>query len=231
MRIQKLLAERGVASRRTAEKMVEAGRVTVNNKPATIGQAVTQDDEIHVDGKQLDAPQQLVYLMLHKPRGVITTLSDDRERKTIADLIEDVAERVVPAGRLDYDSEGMLLLSNDGDFVHRITHPSYKVSKIYRVRVKGDISKGSTRLQKPFTLDGKKLLADDVDVIECEDDKGTILITIHTGVNRQIRRMCEMAGLRVQRLRRVAVGNVSLGDLKPGAWRHLTPQEIDTLQG
>ncbi|MCL2547232.1 MAG: rRNA pseudouridine synthase [Oscillospiraceae bacterium] len=232
MRIQKLLAERGIASRRAAEQMVINGRVTVNGETAAVGQAVdARADIIAVDGKPIPTRPDLVYIMLHKPRGVMTTLSDDRGRECVKDYIEDITERVVPVGRLDYDSEGLLLMTNDGDLVHNLTHPSHEVHKAYRVRVKGDITGGLKRLNRSIKLDGKPIPPpDDLELVEHFEDKGTILITIHTGVNRQIRRMCEMAGLRVQRLRRVRMGPLQLGDLKPGKYRHLTPGEVEWLK-
>ena len=236
MRIQKLIAERGVASRRAAEQMVADGRVTVNGEPAGIGQAVdAENDIIAIDGKSIPQAPELIYIMLHKPRNVMTTLHDDRERPTIKDYIDDVKERIVPVGRLDYDSEGLLLMTNDGDMVHGLTHPSHEIHKTYRVRVKGDVTNGVKRLNRPIKLDGKQLPPpDDLEVVEhydaSEGNYGTILITIHTGANRQIRRMCEMAGLRVQRLRRIRVGPLTLGDLKPGKWRALTNDEVAELK-
>ncbi len=231
VRVQKILSERGVASRRAAEAMIEAGRVTVNGQPAQLGQLADPElDKIRADGKAIPAAPQHVYLMLHKPRGVMTTLSDDRGRKTVKELIDDVPERVVPVGRLDYDSEGLLLMTNDGELVQALTHPSHEVAKVYRVRVRGDVTAGVNRLNKPITLDGKRLPVPEVHVTEHEDDRGTLEISIHTGVNRQIRRMCEIAGLRVSRLRRLSVGAVHLGDLKPGAWRFLTSEELNKLK-
>lgn len=230
VRIQKIIADRGVASRRAAEKLLADGRVTVNGIVAAIGQtADPSEDKIKIDGKPIPEPPKHVYLMLHKPRGVMTTLHDDRGRKTVKELIEEVDERVVPVGRLDYDSEGLLLMTNDGALVQALTHPSHEVGKVYRVRVKGNITAGVNRLNRPITLDGKRLPIPQIDVTEHEDDHGTIMMTVHTGLNRQIRRMCEIAGLRVQRLRRVAVGPISLGELKPGTWRYLTSEETNKL--
>jgi len=230
-RIQKILSERGIASRRAAEKMIASGRVTVNGVTAQTGQAVDgARDVIRIDGKKIPAAPKPVYLMLHKPRGVMTTMSDDKGRATVMDFIDGIDERVVPVGRLDYDSEGLLIMTNDGELVHALTHPSREVDKVYRVRVKGDVTAGVNKLNRPVVLDGKRLPAPEIEVTEHLDDRGTLMMTIHTGVNRQVRRMCELAGLRVQRLRRVAVGPLALGDLKPGAWRYLSSEEFNELR-
>ena len=231
MRIQKILSERGVASRRAAEKMIEEGRVTVNGKRALLGQSADAgQDKITVDGRPLPPAPKPVYIILHKPRGVVTTLSDDKGRATVKELVADVPARLVPVGRLDYDSEGLLIMTNDGELVHSVTHPSKKVDKRYLVRVRGQVIDGVNRMNRPLVLDGKKLPKSEVRIVEEGDDRGLLEVVIHTGVNRQVRRMCEMAGLRVSRLKRVAVGQVLLGDLKPGKWRSLTSVELNYLK-
>ncbi len=226
-RLQKILSARGIASRRAAEKMIEEGRVTVNGLVAVLGQTADTDlDEILLDGRPLPSAQGFVYLLLHKPRGFVTTLSDEKGRKTAAQLVEDCGVRVYPVGRLDMDSEGLLLFTNDGDFANLLMHPSHEVDKTYLTWVENCTEDGLKRLQAPMELDGYHIRVPGVRLIR----PGLLEITIHEGRNRQVRRMCELAGMRVTRLKRVREGQLSLGDLPLGKWRYLTPAEVDALK-
>lgn len=227
-RLQKILSARGLASRRAAEKMIEEGRVTVNGTVAILGQSADPDlDRIEVDGKPLPAIREAVYLMLHKPRGYVTTLSDEKGRKTAAELVADCGRRVYPVGRLDMDSEGLLLFTDDGDFANMLMHPSHQVDKTYLTWVEAYSEEALQRLKRPIELDGYRIRAPKVRVVK----PGLLEITIHEGRNRQVRRMCEAAGMQVTRLKRVREGALSLGDLPLGAWRYLTPDEVSKLKG
>lgn len=232
-RLQKIIASRGLCSRRQAEALITASRVTVNGVPAQLGQTADPNrDDIRVDGKPLPARGKKVYLMLHKPRGYVTTLSDERGRKNAAQLVADCGVRVYPVGRLDMDSEGLLLFTNDGEFADLLMHPRHEVNKTYRVSVKGFSSGALERLAQPMTLDGYQLRVPDVKLIRKSgtDDKAELEITIHEGRNRQVRRMCAMAGMEVTRLIRVQEGDLRLGDLPRGRWRYLTDAEIEGLR-
>ncbi len=229
-RLQKLLSARGVASRRKAEEMITAGRVSVNGQVAVLGETADPDaDEILVDGKPLPKPQSHVYIMLHKPRGFVTTLSDEKGRRTVAELVSDCGARVYPVGRLDMDSEGLLLLTSDGDFANRMMHPKHQVDKTYHVYVQRYSPEKLEKLKKPVTLDGYTVQAPQVKLLGANGDSAKLSVTIHEGRNRQVRRMCDMAELPVTRLIRVSEGPLRLGDLPKGKWRHLTPEEINTL--
>ena len=225
-RLQKILSARGVASRRAAEKMIEEGRVTVNGTVAQLGQTADPDvDEIMLDGNPLPTGNEYVYILLHKPRGYVTTLSDEKGRKTAAELVADCGVRVYPVGRLDMDSEGLLLFTNDGEFANRLMHPKHEVEKTYLTWVEA-FSEGSlARLKKPIELDGYRIRAPKVRLIK----PGLLEITIHEGRNRQVRRMCEAAGMHVTRLKRIREGKLSLGDLPLGKWRYLTEEEVKSL--
>lgn len=231
-RIQKIIAESGLCSRRKAEELISSGRVTVNGRPCGLGDKASPADIIAVDGKPLAPEGVKRYIMLNKPRGYVTTLSDEKGRKTVAELISDVRERVVPVGRLDRDSEGLLLFSNDGDFVNTITHPSRHVSKTYRVTINGKVTEEQImKLSSGVELDDGKVTAPcTVEVLVEEPERTVLLFVIHQGLNRQIRRMCAALGLSVGRLRRIAVGGVKLGMLKVGEWRELTPKELSILR-
>lgn len=230
-RLQKILSAAGLCSRRTAETWLTAGRVTVNGVPAALGdKADPEKDAIAVDGKPLPKAEDFRYLMLHKPRGYVTTLSDERGRKTVADLVADVGVRVYPVGRLDRDSEGLLLLTNDGALAQRLTHPSHGVSKTYQVTVQGDVDGAAERLAAMRDLEGAPIAPARVRTLRREGDRALLEITIHQGKNRQIRRMCRQVGLNVLRLQRVREHTLSLGHLKPGKWRYLTEAEIRTLK-
>lgn len=234
IRLQKLIADSGLCSRRKAEELIGQGRVTVNGHQCSIGdKADPARDKVAVDGKPLSAPaKEKRYIMLNKPRGYITSMSDERGRRTAVELLEGVEERVVPVGRLDRDSEGLLLFTNDGELVNEITHPSRHVSKTYRVTIDGRVSEEQImQLSSGVTLDdGKKTLPCTVEVLVEEPERTVLRIVIKQGLNRQIRRMCAAVGLNVGRLRRVSIGGLRLGMLKPGEWRDLTKDELRILR-
>ena len=226
-RLQKILSARGVASRRTAEQMILDGRVIVNGSVAVLGQTADPDgDEILVDGKPIPAGVKPVYIMLHKPRGFVTTLSDEQGRRTAAELVADCGVRVYPVGRLDLSSEGLLLFTNDGAFADQMMHPKHQVDKTYLAWVSDFSEEALQRLRQPIELDGYRIRAPKLRLVK----PGLIEITIHEGRNRQVRRMCEAAGMHVTRLRRIREGSLSLGDLAPGKWRYLTEAEISALK-
>lgn len=225
-RLQKILSARGVASRRAAEQMIRDGRVTVNGTIAALGQAVDVDtDEILIDGAPIPTGDQPVYIMLHKPRGFVTTLSDEQGRRTAADLIADCGVRVYPVGRLDLSSEGLLLFTNDGAFANRMMHPKHQVDKTYLAWVTDCSDEALQRLRQPIVLDGYRIRAPKLRQIK----PGVLEITIHEGRNRQVRRMCDAAGMHVTRLRRIREGSLSLGELPVGKWRYLTAEEVASL--
>ncbi|MBR7143292.1 MAG: rRNA pseudouridine synthase [Clostridia bacterium] len=231
MRIQKYMAMCGVASRRAAEAMIADGRVRINGRVAQIGCSVDyRRDVVELDGKRIRLEEEKVYLMLNKPRGYVATMSDEQGRKCVAELVADVGARVYPVGRLDLNSEGLLLMTNDGDFAYKLTHPRHGVSKVYHVSVRGDVS--AEQLQKlngPMTIDDYVTVPAQVSVLDHHQDKTALRVVLHEGRNRQIRKMCEQVGLYVCRLRRIAVGDVSLGTLKLGKWRLLTFKEVQAL--
>ncbi len=225
-RLQKILSARGVASRRAAEGYLSAGRVTVNGRTARVGdKADPERDEIRVDGRLLAEPARRTYVMLNKPRGYVTTLSDERGRKTVAELVTGCGARVWPVGRLDLDSEGLLILTDDGALTQRLLHPSHEVEKEYRVWVAGDVPAALPVLRGPMALDGVPLHPAEVR----EAGPGVLSVVIHEGRNRQVRRMCAAAGLEVRRLKRVREGALRLGSLPPGKWRFLTDAELRGL--
>lgn len=231
-RIQKLLAAAGLCSRRTAEEWIAAGRVTVNGRTASIGDKADPDaDDIAVDGRPLRTPPDHVYLMLHKPRGYVTTLSDERGRRTAAELVKDCGVRVYPVGRLDKDSEGLLLFSNDGALTQSLLHPSHGVEKTYIVAVAGAQEDSASRLAALDKLDGQPIAPARVAQLWRRDGAAEYRVVIHQGKKRQIRRMCAAVGLEVTRLCRIAEGGVELGSLPPGKWRHLTAEELESLKG
>lgn len=230
-RLQKILSARGVASRRAAEKMIGAGRVSVNGVTAGLGtSADPEKDEILLDGKPIPMQQDFVYIMLHKPRGYVTTMSDEKGRPTVRQLVEDCGCRVYPVGRLDYDSEGLLIMTNDGDFANRMMHPKHEVSKTYAVWVKGYHAAATALLARPITLDGYPIRKPEVKLARAEGDQAKFFVTIHEGRNRQVRRMCQAAGMTVTRLSRVSEGILQLGQLPKGKWRHLTKEELAGLK-
>ena len=229
-RLQKILAARGLCSRRKAEELITAGRIKVNGAVAALGQSADPDtDRIELDGSLIPSESDYVYIMLHKPRGFVTTLSDEKGRPNVTQLV-DCGKRVYPIGRLDMDSEGLLLLTNDGEFANHLMHPKAEVDKTYEVWVTHFTPGGEKHLEKPITIDGYTIKPPKVELLSVQDDKARFYITIHEGRNRQIRRMCQAAGMHVTRLRRIAEGSVRLGDLKKGSWRYLTLDEIDHLK-
>ena len=230
-RLQKLMSAAGVCSRRAAEEYLAAGRVTVNGVAASVGgKADLSRDRVEVDGVPLSAPAAHTYIMLYKPRGYVTTLSDEKGRKVVTDLLEGLSARVWPVGRLDMDSEGLLLLTDDGELTNRLTHPSHGVEKEYIVWVRGEVEPASETLLAMDELEGEAIRRPAVSVIRAENGGGCLSITIHEGRNRQVRRMCAAAGLSVTRLKRVREGRLALGRLKPGQWRRLTEKEIRLLR-
>ena len=230
-RLQKLISAAGVCSRRAAETYITAGRVTVNGRTAELGQrADPERDEILVDGKPLSPKAKHVYLLLNKPRGYVTTLSDEQGRKTVAELVADCGVRVYPIGRLDLDSEGLLLMTNDGDLMQHLLHPSGEVNKTYHVSVYGPVAGAAKRLAAITDLEGERIRPAEVEILRRTGETAELAITIHEGKNRQIRRMCAACGLTVKRLRRVKEHSLVLGDLPVGTWRYLTAEEVAALK-
>lgn len=235
MRIHKALSDNSIASRRAAEKMIAEGRVTVNGHPAFLGQDIDPaTDVIHIDKERvfLSKRVQKIYLALYKPRGYVTTLADEMDRRCVADLVKEVPARVYPVGRLDKDSEGILIMTNDGEFANWIMHPSHHIPKTYRVTVRSGASEEQLiALSTGVTLDDGHVTAPAQVSVESTESTRTVLrITIHEGRNRQIRRMCDAVGLVVARLKRVSVGPVKLGMLKPGEHRELTAVELKAIR-
>lgn len=232
-RIQKIIASRGVTSRRKAEDLLLEGRVTCNGVVCKLGDSADpMSDEILLDGKPLPSQQAHTYIMLNKPRGYVTTLSDEKGRKNAAQLVQGCGVRVYPVGRLDMDSEGLLLFTNDGMLAQKLMHPSHEVNKTYLVSVKGWSVAAMERLRVPMHLDGYRLRIPEVVMLGADPhDPGLtrLEITIHEGRNRQVRRMCAIAGMQVKRLIRVAEGGLQLSDLPTGKWRYLTEGEISLL--
>ena len=226
-RLQKILSGAGVCSRRKAEEYLTAGRIKVNGITASLGdKADPERDVVEVDGTAVTSPAAHTYIMLYKPRGVVTTMSDEKGRPTVAELVHDCPARGWPVGRLDMDSEGLLLLTDDGELTHRLTHPSHRVEKEYLVKVRGDAAQALPLLRAPMVIDGEDMEADRVELT----GKNTLTMVIHQGKNRQIRRMCAAAGLEVLRLKRVREGGLRLHDLQAGCWKLLTNEEIFLLK-
>lgn len=233
IRLQKYLADAGVASRRKCEEYIRAGRVQVNGVAVTeMGTKVSDSDEICFDGRPVRPARRAVYIMLNKPTGVVTTMSDPEGRPTVAALVGELNQRVFPVGRLDYDTEGLLLLTNDGELANRLTHPRYSIDKQYYARIAGHISEdGVRRLTRGVVLDdGYKTAESKVRVTERLKDTSLVEVTVHEGHNRLVRRMFEAIGLKVTSLRRERIGSLSLSGLAVGRWRHLTPGEVKYLK-
>ena len=229
-RIQKIISSCGVASRRQAETMITEGRVTCNGEVCVLGQTADLNiDTILVDGKPLPKAGERVYILLNKPRGYVTTLSDEKGRKNAAQLVN-CGCRVYPIGRLDMDSEGLLLFTNDGEFANTLMHPRHEVNKTYRVIVSGCTEDALDKLKRPVVLDGYQIRKPDVVFEKGDADSASVLVTIHEGRNRQVRRMCNMAGMKVERLIRIREGAVELGTLKKGQWRYLQEEEVKKLR-
>ena len=230
-RLQKLIAAAGLCSRRSAEEWIAQGRVSVNGRQAHLGDCADLSlDSVLVDGVPLGRNDRKRYLMLNKPRGYVCTLSDEKGRPTVAELVRDCGVRVFPVGRLDLDSEGLLLLTNDGEWMQRILHPKYEVNKTYHVTVAGEVGDAAKKLSRLTQIDGEAIRPAQVEIRYRGRETAELAFTIHEGKNRQIRRMCAAVGLCVKRLRRVAEHDLLLGDLPIGAWRDLTERELSLFQ-
>ncbi len=231
IRLQKVLSERGIASRRKAEELIKNGEVAVNGRVASLGDKVDPaKDIIAVGGKRIDKKVKKFYIMLHKPRGFISTMSDELNRKCVAQLVQDVPEKVYPVGRLDKDSEGLLLMTNDGDFANAVIHPSRHIEKRYRVTLKAKVSEEQlVKLSSGMEIDGYKTQPAKVNVLKLEPNRTVLEIVLKEGRNRQIRKMCEQVCLDVARLKRISIGQVKLGMLQPGKWRELSREEVRAL--
>ena len=231
IRLQKFMADCGVASRRKSEELIEAGKVKVNGHVAHIGDKINpKRDLVTVRGKKINKASQMHYIMLHKPRGYVTTVSDELGRKTVMDLVKDVNARIYPVGRLDKDSEGLLLLTNDGSFANAVTHPSHNFSKVYRVTVRPSVDDEVLyKLRSGIEIDGKITAPCEVSIITEEVGRVVLEFIIHEGRNRQIRKMCEAVGLEVARLKRISIGPIKLGMLPQGKYRALTDNEVRKL--
>lgn len=228
-----MIADCGVCSRRKAEELITKGRVKLNGHPVKLGDKCGFKDIITVDGERIYMPRKrsFFYLMMNKPRGYVTTVSDELDRRCVMDLLEDVEERVYPVGRLDRNSEGLLLFTNDGEFANSIMHPSRHISKTYRVTVRPDITDDQLiKLSEGVEIDGRKTLPATVVVKDKAEGRVVLLMTIKEGRNRQIRKMCEAVGLEVARLRRISIGPLKLGMLKPGTYRELTAEELRAIR-
>lgn len=233
IRIQKIIADSGYCSRRKAEELISANRVQVNGRPCKLGDKAGNKDLITVDGEKIYVPKKkdLYYIMLHKPRGYVTTMSDELDRKCVVDLLEGLDERVYPIGRLDRNSEGLLLFTNDGKFANDIMHPSKHITKTYRVTVRPDVSDEQlVQLSEGVEIDGRKTLPCTITVLDKQPGRVVMQMVIKEGRNRQIRKMCEAVGLEVARLKRTAIGPVKLGMLKPGEYRELKADELRALR-
>lgn len=234
VKLQKHMADNGIASRRKSEELIEAGKVKVNGRPAHIGQRINpKKDLVSFKGKRIVNNDRLYYIMLNKPRGYVTTTSDELGRKCVRELVKDIDARIYPVGRLDKDSEGLLFLTNDGEFANALTHPSHGITKVYRVTVRPKLdSEAIAHLVSGVEIDGKMTNPCDVNVIdETQENRMVLEFILSEGRNRQIRKMCEAVGTQVIRLKRIAEGGVKLGMLKTGSWRNLETKEIKKLAG
>lgn len=233
MRLQKYISAAGVCSRREAEQRILEGHVTVNGAVATLGMSVDECvDEIRVDGRLVRPPEECTYIMLHKPRGYVTTMKDDRGRPTVAQLVENAEIRLYPVGRLDYDSEGLLIMTNDGETANRLAHPSHGVKKTYYVWVKGDdLTLAAEKLRHPLSYQGVNYKGAKTEILSDDGEgRGKLSVTIGDGKNREVRNMCAAVGLKVLRLLRISQGELRLGNLPVGEWRYLTKKETDYLR-
>ncbi len=231
IRLQKYLSMCAVASRRKAEELIAQGKVKVNGKVAQIGDKISpKHDTVTVIGRKIVGSRKHYYIMLHKPRGYITTMDDEMGRKCVAELVRDVGARVYPVGRLDKDSEGLLLMTNDGEFANHMTHPSKHIPKTYRVTVRPDVTEDMlTAFATGMEIDGRITAPADAHIIEKQDNRVVMEIVLYEGRNRQIRKMCESLGLEVARLKRTSMGSLKLGMLPPGKWRELKEDEVHKL--
>lgn len=229
-RLQKIISDRGITSRRKAEALIQAGAVSVNGVAAVLGGTADPDtDEIRIHGELLPRETAKVYIMLHKPRGYVTTLSDEKGRKNASELVADCGVRVYPVGRLDMDSEGLLLFTNDGEFANRLMHPSKEINKTYHVQVDHFSETAFQALKAPIELDGYRIRPPQLKLLNFSGSKAAIEITIHEGRNRQIRRMCAAVGMNVLRLKRIREGSLELGNLPVGKWRYLSARELEKI--
>jgi len=234
IRLQKFFTDNKIMSRRSAEKVIEAGNVKVNGVTAKLGDKIDPEkDTVTYNGKIIkNSVEKKRYIMLNKPLGYVSTASDEKGRQTVLDLVSDVGERVYPVGRLDMYSEGLLILTNDGELTNRLTHPKNNMSKVYSVIIKGDISPEQlSTLTSPMEIDGYKLKPIKVRIISQKNGATNTLFTLNEGRNRQIRKMCEKCGLTIMRLTRIAIGKLKLNDLERGKWRELTENEVNYLTG
>lgn len=233
VRLQKFMAEQGVASRRKSEDLIRAGKVKVNGHVAEIGMKINPRKDLVTVGKQKLTNvknRKMVYVMLNKPRGYVTTVSDELGRKTVMDLLPDFGCRIYPVGRLDKDSEGLLLLTNDGSFTNCMTHPSHEYAKVYRVTVRPSVNDDILfNLRNGIEIDGRMTAPCEVTVLTEEENRVVLEFILHEGRNRQIRKMCESQGLEVARLKRISIGPVKLGMLKQGDYRELSEQDVKKL--
>ena len=232
-RLQKIIASAGLMSRRAAEEYISAGRVTVNGETARLGdKADPEKDTILVDGAPLPPSGEKIYIMLNKPRGYVTTMSDEQGRKNVTELVSGLGARVYPVGRLDMYSEGLLIMTNDGDFANTLMHPSHEISKTYLVRALGEDARAkAARMREPVDIYGYTTAPAEVRICGLFPGGAEIEVTIREGRNRQVRRMCEQAGLKLVRLRRVSEGALELGALDSGCWRRLTAEEVEKIRG
>lgn len=232
IKLQKYFSDCGILSRRAAEEEIKQGKVTVNGEAAFLGMRISPDVDvvIYKGARVLAQSEEKLYILLNKPRGIVTTLSDEKGRPTVLSLISGLGARVYPVGRLDIDSDGLLLLTNDGALTNKLTHPRHKIPKIYNVTVKGEVTEGAlTLLSSPLVIDGYKIQPVKVEIIKKEPSQTILKMTLYEGRNRQIRKMCALADLKITRLTRVALGNIALGSLEVGKWRFLTESETDYL--
>lgn len=231
-RLQKIISSAGLASRRKAEELLAAGEVTVNGTVAALGESADPDtDLICVSGRPLTRPEKKTYIMLNKPRGYVTTLKDEKNRRCVSELVRDAGVRLYPVGRLDMYSEGLLIMTDDGDFANKLMHPSHRTDKVYHAWISGKCSEDSLRtLSSALVIDGYKISPAEVSVLSRSENETQLSISIHEGRNRQIRKMCAASGLKLVRLKRVAEGKLLLGDLKPGCWRYLESDELQEIQ-
>ena len=235
IRIQKFFTDCGILSRRAAEEEIKKGRVKVNGIVAEVGQKIDPaHDRVEYRGQVISASSKprFTYVMLNKPRGYLSTVTDDRGRHCVTELVEDTGVRLYPVGRLDMDSEGLLLLTNDGELTNRLTHPKHEIPKIYHVKIRGIVTADQVKaLSRPMIIDGYQILPVKTELISVKDDASTLRMTLFEGRNRQIRKMCETQSLEIQKLCRVAIGDIKLGNLAPGKWRYLTRTQVEYLKG
>ena len=235
IRLQKFFTDCGILSRRAAEEEIKKGRVKVNGVTAVIGQQIDPEhDRVEYRGQVIALAEKprFTYVMLNKPRGYLSTVTDDRGRHTVTELVADTGVRLYPVGRLDMDSEGLLLLTNDGELTNRLTHPKHEIPKIYHVKVRGTVTYEQVKaLSSAMEIDGYRILPVKTELISVKDDTSVLRMTLFEGRNRQIRKMCETQSLDILRLCRVAIGDVKLGNLAPGKWRYLTRTQVEYLKG